>query len=159
MDDADRYWLAGYLEGEGSFLRPVPSSPNRPIVQVQTTDEDVAARVAALFSIKYQRVSDARGSIRGWKPIFSVRLRGYPAVRVMNDLRQLMSLRRQQQIDRALKGIRPPRERLISVENAKKLAARYWAGEKSPTRLGQEFGIGKNLAIHYINKYAPLAQE
>jgi hypothetical protein len=37
-------WLAGILEGEGSFMKGPPSSPNRPVISMVTTDIDVALR-------------------------------------------------------------------------------------------------------------------
>lgn len=48
----DRYWLAGLLEGEGSFLKGPPSAPRYPVLSLQMTDEDVVARVAAMLGRK-----------------------------------------------------------------------------------------------------------
>jgi hypothetical protein len=45
---SDLHWLAGLLEGEGSFLKGPPSAPRHPILALQMTDEDVVARVAAM---------------------------------------------------------------------------------------------------------------
>lgn len=47
----DLLWLAGYLEGEGSFTSPTPSAPNRPRIQVAATDEDVVQRTAVLWGV------------------------------------------------------------------------------------------------------------
>jgi hypothetical protein len=35
------HWLAGWLEGEGSFLAPPPSDPRRPRISATTRDQDV----------------------------------------------------------------------------------------------------------------------
>ena len=43
------FWLAGILEGEGSFLARPPSSPNSPAIRLPMTDVDVVERVAAIF--------------------------------------------------------------------------------------------------------------
>jgi hypothetical protein len=43
------YWLAGLLEGEGSFVKGPPSRPNCPIVQLAMTDGDVVERAARLL--------------------------------------------------------------------------------------------------------------
>lgn len=39
-------WVAGLLEGEGTFLAPPPSSPNQPRLRVQMTDRDIVDRFA-----------------------------------------------------------------------------------------------------------------
>ena len=102
------HWLAGLLEGEGSFLFPTPSAPGRPVIQLAMTDEDVVARVAALFSVRYhgwqRRNSNAKLS-------YQVLLRGGRAVDYMQRLRPLMGQRRQQQIDQALAQYTPPDRR------------------------------------------------
>ena len=43
------YWLAGLLEGEGSFLKPPLSKPTRVILSVEMTDRDVLDHVADLL--------------------------------------------------------------------------------------------------------------
>ena len=55
IDKRDLYWLAGLLEAEGSFLHGSPSSPSIPMVKLQMTDEDIVARVALLFDVKYHK--------------------------------------------------------------------------------------------------------
>ena len=43
------YWLAGILEGEGTFMRGTPSSPNSPIARICMTDRDTVTRAALLL--------------------------------------------------------------------------------------------------------------
>lgn len=136
-------------------MAPTPSSPNRPVVALSMTDEDVVARVAALMGQSYHQTKAARYRRNGWKTPYYVHIRGTPAVLLMRRLRPHMGKRRQAQIDRAIANVRPPREPLISEQAAKELARRYWAGERQPTKLGAEYGVSKNLAIHYIGKFAP----
>jgi hypothetical protein len=105
MTDLELHWLAGILEGEGSFLAGPPSAPNKPRIALQMCDEDVVARVAALFGIKYQT------SNRGvYKTIYVLTFKGFRAVTLMQQLRPLMGRRRQQQIDNAVRGYVPPRQ-------------------------------------------------
>ena len=151
------YWLAGILEGEGSFIRPTPSAPNRPIISMQSTNEDVIAKVASLLGVSYYRTPTERYDRNGWKHVYSVRLRGARGVQLMQLLKPLMGQRRQQQIAQAIENYKPV-STLISEGKAKELAQRYWKGERHPTALGREYGISKNLAIHYIKKYADMAQ-
>ena len=53
MDEKELYWLAGLLEGEGSFMRGAPSRPNTPMVSLSMTDEDVVARVGRMLGVSY----------------------------------------------------------------------------------------------------------
>lgn len=105
MTDADRYWLAGLLEGEGSFLKGPPSKPNGPQMTINMCDEDVIARVAKLFGVAYHRCRPRKAH---HKESFTTVLRGRRAVALMCDLRELMGTRRRSQIDRALFSYEPP---------------------------------------------------
>lgn len=96
------HWLAGWLEGEGSFLRPPPSDPRRARVSAQTLDEDVAREVGRLFGVtptKDQRRASGRSEM--WR----VLARGSAAIRLMADLRPLMGIRRREQIDTACRAV------------------------------------------------------
>src|SRR5207249_8812998 len=94
MSDQDFYWLAGLLEGEGSFSPGPPSAPNSITMRLAMTDADVVARVAALWGVSYHEVQKERCRIRGWKPIFFAHLRGKRAADLMRRLQPLMGERR-----------------------------------------------------------------
>ena len=105
MTNKELYWLVGILEGEGSFLKGPPCSPNLPIVTVNMTDEDVIAKVAIMFGgLKYQKVKKRKAH---WKQSYSVRLVGKNARMLMMKLQPLMSFRRQEQIEIALRSYDP----------------------------------------------------
>ncbi len=100
----DLHWLAGLLEGEGSFLKGPPSAPRYPVLALQMTDEDVVARVAAMFD---RRVGCWRPPEDRWLPTYVVRITGSKAVAWMTELRPLMGHRRQMQIDQAVASYHP----------------------------------------------------
>lgn len=102
MEYQQLYWLAGLLEGEGSFLSGPPSRPFSPSVSICSTDRDVIDRVASIFGTSVAIVSVKRSIEHGWKQPYSTRTRGYNAAVLMRVLRPLMSERRQKQIDHAL---------------------------------------------------------
>lgn len=104
MSDREFFWLAGLLEGEGSFLPGPPSATNSVRIALTMTDADVVERVAALWSVSYHEVRRDRCRLMGWKPNYYVHLRGRRAVEMMKLLRPLMGQRRQEQIDRALRA-------------------------------------------------------
>ena len=98
--DLEEHWLAGLLEGEGTFLHPPPSAPTQPAVVVQMYDRDVVDHV---------RVVMRSSALYGWVPkkrpntvVWFTRLKGGRAVELMERMRPLLGDRRQRQIDRAL---------------------------------------------------------
>ena len=91
----DTRWLAGYLEGEGSFNYHCYSQR----VGFQTTDVDVAERAAKLIG------GEVKGPLfraKGRQPIYYVQVYGDKARKTMKLVRKHMGLRRKEQIDRAL---------------------------------------------------------
>jgi hypothetical protein len=102
MDKYDLYWLAGFLEGEGSFMKGSPSTPNLPVIQVSSTDEDVIAKASKLFGVSYWQIDKKRSIKNGWKIPYATRIRGKKAVDLMENIKPLMGIRRQSQIDEAL---------------------------------------------------------
>ena len=94
---SDLSWLAGLLDGEGSFFRGKNSGLAR--IECQMTDEDVIARAAKLTGVGYGR----REVKPGRKTLFRLALSGPRAEFVMRELAPMMGTRRQQQIREALK--------------------------------------------------------
>lgn len=104
VTETDIFWLAGLLEGEGSFCKGAPSSPNLPVVSCQMTDEDTIGKVASLFGVKYQTNKARR---KNWKRTFTARIRGSGARKLMTELMPFMSIRRQKQMSVALSSYDP----------------------------------------------------
>jgi hypothetical protein len=98
------HWLAGLLEGEGSFMTGPPRSPGLPVIAVNMTDHDVMARLGRIFGRKVHVVKPR--NVR-WRTSYQVRVHGLTAVRRMRVLRPLMGSRGQAQIDRAWRPTRP----------------------------------------------------
>ena len=140
MRDIELYWLAGLLEGEGSFMRPPPSSPNQPVIGLQMTDEDIIAKVSSLVKVGYRRV---RYHHPEWKPIYALQVRGGKAVDLMKKLRPLMGERRQKQIERALIGYDP----FLSQQRQRKLPSpeelRVMLKTSTTRELGKELGCSR----------------
>jgi hypothetical protein len=98
-------WLAGWLEGEGSFLAPPPSDRRRPRISASSCDRDVIERVAQSLNVTPQRAKDRRARARGWRPMYRVLCRGSHAMHVMRAIRPTMGARRREQIDVALQAV------------------------------------------------------
>jgi len=93
------YWLAGLLEGEGSFLAPIPAVPRKPRLSISMSDEDVIARVANAFGLKYF-VRKQRQSHH--KIMYLSNMQGSTAIKIMRTIQPVMGIRRQQQIENAI---------------------------------------------------------
>ena len=130
------HWLAGLLEGEGSFLTGPPSSPRHPILALQMTDADVVERVTAMFGRKAGswQPRDAK-----WQTAYIVRVTGAKAVIWMAALRPLLGRRRQTQIDRAMASYDPKPAGLLNDESARE-ALRLLASGESVREVAERFG-------------------
>ena len=96
--DNDLYWLAGLLEGEGSFTQ-LSKEPGVPVISLGMTDEDIVARAANLMKVSYHTIPLPSGKSR-----YQFMIKGRPrAGRIMSTLYPLMGERRKTQIVAALK--------------------------------------------------------
>src|SRR5438270_3928022 len=95
-------WLAGLLEGEGSFLASVPSEPSSPRIVVEMADRDVIEQVAALFGVGYIQTRKNNRRADHWKDSYRVTLKGYRAAKLMYLLYPIMGMRRKTQIEQAI---------------------------------------------------------
>jgi hypothetical protein len=131
------HWLAGLLEGEGSFMVGPPSNPRMPIISVHMTDEDVMARLGRIFA---RTVHVVRPRNPRWRMTYPVRVQGGNAVRWMTLLRPLMGARRQAQIDRALASYDPRPSALLTDDTARAALGALAAGE-SVKVVAERFGV------------------
>jgi hypothetical protein len=114
MDAQDLCWLAGLLEGEGSFRKPPPCEAKYPRITLQMTDLDVVQRVTALFGINY--ICKNKAKKEHWKDSYTIVLKGKRAIRIMNELYPLMGERRKQRIENAI-GYQSETEYILSDED------------------------------------------
>lgn len=105
MHKEDLIWLAGLLEGEGSFFMEPTRGKRYPVIQVEMTDEDVIQRVARLFGTKMYSAKKIRagGSMRSYR----ARVRGQKALVLMHALCPLMGQRRAKKIMEIQAGFNP----------------------------------------------------
>jgi hypothetical protein len=126
IDEYDLCWLAGLLEGEGTFLAGPPSAPRSPAIQFWMTDRDVVERAASMLD---GAVMEVRPRKKHWKTTYAVRIRGPRAVVWMKRLRPLMGVRRGTQIDRAIASYAPDPRRVMDDTGATEALRRLAAGE------------------------------
>jgi hypothetical protein len=127
-------WLGGLLEGEGTFLRPPPSSPNCPIVSCSGTDRDVVERVAERFGTGISVIDKG-----AYRTEYRATLKGVRAVALLDDLRPIMGSRRREAIDRALEGYRPP-SRKLDFAAAEEIRREHRSG-RSAASLARDYRV------------------
>jgi hypothetical protein len=103
MTDIELSWLAGLLEGEGSFLMPPPSKSNSPRIALQMTDRDVVERAAHLMGVNYIHEKDPKKE--GWKVTYRICVQGSRAMELMWLLRPYMGERRASKITEILESV------------------------------------------------------
>ncbi len=91
-------WLAGWLEGEGSF----GLSRTSPIIQASTTNLEVAEHAAKILGVQTLGPYSYKRAKAHWKPKYMTVVYGDRAAEWMKALRPLMSSRRKTAIDRVL---------------------------------------------------------
>ena len=136
ISTTDLHWLAGLLEGEGSFFPGPPSQPHLPVISIQMTDEDVMQRVGSLLG---RKPCASRPKRVDWKTTYQVRLVGSRAVEWMQLLRPLMGGRRQVQIDRAIASYAPRDRSLLGPAEASAAIAMLADGA-SVREVAERFG-------------------
>jgi hypothetical protein len=95
MKIIDIAWLAGLLEGEGSFMIRGGS----PRLVLQSTDLDVVQRAARLFGCKVPETADYKPKGKAtYKPVYGARIFGMRALGWMMTLYSLLGQRRRAQV-------------------------------------------------------------
>ena len=107
MDLKDIYWLAGLVEGEGTFA--IQSSP---FISLEMIDKDVIERAAILLGSSVRMCTTRPGKTQTW----GTRLYGEDAIGIMYMLYSLMGRRRKEQITEC---IREWRSRPLTYKNGK----------------------------------------
>lgn len=100
-------WLAGLLEGEGTFERHRQGRRTYPRLSLEMCDEDVVVRVASLIDAPSVWSEPPRRE--GWSQTFHAAITGTKAAAVMSGLLPHMGERRGHEIRRALDAYEPPR--------------------------------------------------
>lgn len=106
VTDLEKAWLAGLLEGEGSFFL----TGGRPRVKLEMTDADVVVRAAALFPLGRTKVCSYDRSLRPGRErmqtSYTYNWNGANAVTVMQNVLPYMGARRTAKINEILEADR-----------------------------------------------------
>lgn len=153
----DKFWLIGFLEGEGSFLRGSPSAPNNPKIMACSTDEDVIARAAKILDCGYHSIKKQK---EHHKPCWRLRKVGRKAVLIMQEIQSHMGLRRQGQIQRVLDSYNwdslSPVERKVSQDTVLEIRKLCAKGNLTQKEIAERFSITREMVnkIHRRKRHA-----
>jgi hypothetical protein len=103
----DFFWLAGLLEGEGTFTATRTDGHDYPVLKVEMVSEDVVSRAAHLLAAR--GVTRQKPEREDWSPTYLTGVNGSSAAAWMQRLRSHMGHRRGEAIDAALELYRPIR--------------------------------------------------
>jgi len=153
----DTAWLAGILEGEGSFIwnNKGGNVYGCPYLRIGMTDEDIVKRVQSMIGGRI-RIESARQ--KGWKDQFRLAISGQPAIEVMKKILPFMGERRSIKISQLIDKweSRPNRKQGHRNIHAKltssqviQIRERYAVGNISQRALAQEYGV-TNGAINFV---------
>ena len=106
QEACDRAWIAGLLEGEGSFIASRGARSSYPVIKVEMCDREVIERAARLLDTRVWAVPPGT---EGWRPTYVAQIAGHRAAEWMRALRPSMGLRRTAAIDAALSFYHPIR--------------------------------------------------
>jgi hypothetical protein len=106
-DACDRAWMAGLLEGEGSFVaNRTTQSSSYPVIKVEMCDQEIIERAARLLDTRVWLVAPGT---EGWRPTYVAQIAGHRAAEWMRALKPQMGFRRTAAIDAALSAYHPIR--------------------------------------------------
>lgn len=148
MTEVELAWLAGWLEGEGSFLKGSPSCPGRARITAMTTDYDVALRVSALFGTNPYKTAPPKKA--HWKQTYVVAVNGRRAVELMGRLRPLMGARRRHQLDAAVASFVP--RLVVTHELQERVLALWRVGEMTQSAIGNACGLCRETVNKIISR-------
>lgn len=101
MNEIDLAWLAGLLEGEGSFFMQRNTQPSGvyryPFITVNMTDRDVIERVAEIFDSTVYEFKQIYGT-SSKKQAYRTQINGSRAAELMRLLLPYMGVRRSEKI-------------------------------------------------------------
>lgn len=154
ISNLDLAWLAGLLEGEGSFLFASPSSYSAAVgVSLQMSDEDVVARASALMGAAYRRWVSPRNP--AWKPVFITNVRGRRAVCVMEMVLPFMGKRRSERIHLVLASIEhKPRHKpeYVLTEDMMVYTTEQSSLGRSARSIGRDLGKHHSVVCDFLRR-------
>ena len=107
LTDIEIAWIAGLLEGEGSFLLPPPSNPSQVSIGIQMTDKDILERLQNYIG---GSISKAKKQKEHHKQSYALRIWGRKAEAIMELVYPYMGARRKERINECLEFPKKRRE-------------------------------------------------
>lgn len=150
LQEKELYWLAGILEGEGSFIPQREKYPCQ--ISIQMSDEDIIAKIANIFNVSYHSYYPQKSIDKGWKKVYSTTLRGFKSIELMRKLQPLMGIRRSNKIQECIDSFYfKPTGKL--TKNDELLIYSYFKNGLKPKEIAKLFPITHWRVYQVIRKY------
>jgi CRP-like cAMP-binding protein len=121
-----------------------------PKISVTSTDEDIVARVANLFEVKYHRVKRRK---QHWKHAWVVKKGGYAAVELMKELQPFMGKRRNERIQEIVSDYKSPKSRRPTAAEIEKIVTLCQANKETQKVIGAKFGYTRETVNHIWRRH------
>lgn len=152
--DIEIAWVAGLLEGEGSFLTKSGGRYSA-VVKCQMADKDVLDHLQRILDCGLIHACKTRNE--NHKPTWVWTVQGDQAVEVMASTLPFMFSRRTEQIEEALR-VHLDRKKLVEDEKLKKIlrnqliSQEYAEGELTYRDLGTKYGVSRETVRRIVNQ-------
>lgn len=170
IDEPTLCWLAGLLEGEGSFIylshEDKEGGSNYNVqISISMADKDIVEKVAKIFKTKVYVDKGPKGKNKDYKVIYKTYKYGFRALRWMQKLYPLVSKRRKKQIERCFNKVdlsvneelpdKPHGGCKLTKQDVEKIRERFKNG-KNPYDIAKDFPVsGSHVSnICYGRKWA-----
>jgi hypothetical protein len=153
MTETEIAWIAGLLEGEGSFLVKT-GTQGYPVIQCSMTDKDIMIRLQSLCG---GSLSSHKPKNLNWKETHVWRLGGVAALDIMSKILPHMGERRTNKI---LEVMSTSEEHTRAKENTKKnrelkhkeAGTAYNNGEGSLREIARRFNVSQVTVLNWSRK-------
>lgn len=147
MNREELFWLAGWLEGEGSFISS-SNGQTRCVIRAASTDLDVIKKVANLLGGIVHKENKRPNGKEHWKTVYCTAQYGKKAKNLMLEMYPIMGNRRKIQIDNAVNNYKP-QEKKFNAEIVSKI--KLLAGTMSQKDIAKMFNTARTTVNKIIN--------
>lgn len=125
LQEKEKFWLAGLLEGEGCFHVKTNKTPLG--ITLEMTDEDIVKRVSNITGNSYCKVKKRKTF---YKQSFKTTVRGKVAIEIMKLILPIMGVRRSIRIKECIDSYVVKPLGKLTVDHITAIKERFANGEK-----------------------------
>lgn len=154
MKDVDVAWFAGFLEGEGSFVKRTDN--NGILISVSSTDLDVLRKVEKIFGGSIYEAK-RKNKPKHWKDAWYWKTNSSKdCARILKQIMPYMGQRRRGKIQECLliheRSIQKQEEKAVSVlKKRSKILMLNQKTQMTHREIAEEVGVDRTYVTHVVN--------